>query len=279
MTEQPLSVALIGRAFRPSTQDDDSVSLMVHVLDMQDQALPIQRLRDWALDAVQVIPGRRVADLGSGTGTMTRRLAELAHPGGTVLGVEPNPVLRRIAEERASNAGSYAEFVDGLAGALPFADESLDLVWCERVLQHVPDAQAAVADIARVLKPGGRAVLLDADHGSRVIAGVDPDVIDRLNATFMRSAANPRAARMLPQQVLAAGLELDPDVGSAALVFVNDDEQLRLLRGVVDAALAEGTVDQAEADQAMRDYQRSVEEGWAFAAVTVFGFVATKPRA
>ena len=61
---------------------------------------------------------------------------------------------------RAKAAGvSNVSFVEGFAGALPFDDSTIDLVWCERVLQHLADPQSAINDIARVLRPGGRAVL------------------------------------------------------------------------------------------------------------------------
>jgi ubiquinone/menaquinone biosynthesis C-methylase UbiE len=75
-------------------------------------------------------------------------------------------------------------FIDGLAGALPLEDSSVDLVWCERVLQHLNDPQAAIDDIARVPRTGGRAVLLDADQGTRIVSDLNPDVA----STFIRAS-------------------------------------------------------------------------------------------
>ena len=97
---------------------------------------------------------------------------------GWVTGIEPNARLRALAASRAESHGiPNVSFIDGLAGALPFADSSVDLVWCERVLQHLSDPQAAIDDIARVLRPGGRAVLLDADQETRIISELEPDVM------------------------------------------------------------------------------------------------------
>src|SRR5215213_2471516 len=53
-------------------------------------------------------------------------------PGGSVTGVEPNPTRRAIADDRAKETGSTASFIDGFADALPFDDNSVDLIWCER---------------------------------------------------------------------------------------------------------------------------------------------------
>jgi ubiquinone/menaquinone biosynthesis C-methylase UbiE len=96
--------------------------------------------------------------------------------------IEPNVQLRVVAESRAQGAGvPNVSFVYGLAGALPFDDASIDLVWCERVLQHLTDPQPAIDDIARVLRPGGRVVLLDSDYGTRIVSDLDPDLAAALS--------------------------------------------------------------------------------------------------
>src|SRR3712207_2481015 len=134
MTEQPSSGGSqpLARAWRPSTQDDDNIELMVQLLDMQDASPPVSRLRAWALDAIAAQPGEVVVDVGAGTGTVTRLLGTLVAPDGQAIGVEPNPRLREIAEARAT-AAAGVRFVAGLAGELPVADGSVDVVWSERV--------------------------------------------------------------------------------------------------------------------------------------------------
>ena len=94
----------------------------------------------------------------------------------------------------ARHRGSPVEFREGLATEIPLEDASVDLVWCERVLQHVPDAAAAVMEIARVLRPGGRALLLDSDHESRVESDMDPVVARELLLAFLGQMANSTAA-------------------------------------------------------------------------------------
>jgi ubiquinone/menaquinone biosynthesis C-methylase UbiE len=267
----------LGAAFRPGTVDEESVHAMVSVLDAQDAAPSIERLRAWALAAGDVRRGDTCVDIGSGTGTMTRRLARLAGPDARVLGVEPNGMLRRVAEERCESHGVEVEFCQGLATELPLPDESVDVVWCERVLQHVPDAQAAVVEIARVLRPGGRALLLDSDHASRVDSDVDPAVSRAMLDAFMAQIANPTAARHLPRQAITAGLHVDPDVGSSALVYPQEVLlDSRLARLAAEQAVVDGTLTPAQAEEALRTQVAAAEAGWAFSAVTVFGFVCRK---
>ncbi|GAA1139921.1 methyltransferase domain-containing protein [Nocardioides aquiterrae] len=267
----------LGSAFRPGTIGDAAVARMVAVLDEQDGAPSIERLRAWALAAGDVRRGELCVDVGSGTGTMTRRLAGLAGPDGRAIGIEPNGMLREVARVRAAEVGSAAEFCQGLATEIPLPDGSADVLWCERVLQHVPDAGAAVAEFARVLRPGGRALLLDSDHESRVESDVDPAVSRAMTTAFMGQLANPTAARHIPRQAIEAGLHVDPDVGSSALVL--PQEVLRdshLSRLSAEQAVADGLITAEQAEAALAALAEAARHGWAFWAVTVFGFVCRK---
>jgi len=275
------SAFTLGTAFKPDTIGDEAVERMVTILDLQDAAPSIERLRAWALKAADIRPGDICVDVGSGTGTMTRRLAVHARVDSTpgkALGIEPNATLREVAVRRAAESHSHAQFGPGLATELPLPDGVADVVWCERVLQHLPDPAAAIVEIARVLRPGGRAVLLDSDHESRVESDMDPEVARALTLAFMSQVANPRAARHIPRQASAAGLVVDPDIGSSALVFpqevlVNGS----LHRMAADRAVADGALDAATADSALQALGDAARQGWAFSAVTVFGFLCRKP--
>lgn len=94
-------------------------------------------------------PGQLTVDAGCGEGRLTRDLQARGH---RTVGVEPSPTLLAAARE-ADPAGDYRE---GAAEALPLGDGAADLVVAFMVLQDVDDLQAAVADCARVLRPGGR---------------------------------------------------------------------------------------------------------------------------
>ncbi len=271
--------------FRAAAQDDESVAQMVALLDYQDALPSASRLHDWAIEMAGVQPGEHVVDLGSGTGTMSLHLASLVVPvasaglpTGQVIGVEPNPHLRAVAVSRAKAVGvSNVSFVEGFAGALPFDDSTIDFVWCERVLQHLADPQSAINDIARVLRPGGCAALLDSDYGTRIVSDLDADLAAAFSRASLGPMANPYAARHIPAQIHAAGLELEPDVGSSAFVFSSE----MLLRSQVlsrdaDNAVESGGLTREVADAAVRAVHDAAERGLAFAAITVFGFVARK---
>ena len=99
----------------------------------------------------------RVLEIGPGTG-----LNLAYYPAGiTWVGVEPNPHLHAHIRRHAARAGITASVVDGVAGRLPAADASVDVVVSTLVLCSVPDVEQALAEVRRVLKPGGRFVFIE----------------------------------------------------------------------------------------------------------------------
>jgi SAM-dependent methyltransferase len=93
--------------------------------------------------------GRRTLDLACGEGRLSRVLAERGH---RVIGVEGSPALAAAAREAAPSI----EVLDGDAAAIPLPDGAVDLVVCSMALLNFDDMDAAVAEAARVLEPGGR---------------------------------------------------------------------------------------------------------------------------
>ena len=105
-------------------------------------------------------PGERILELGVGTGYYSLDLAEWVGAGGTIELFDLQPemldhVMRRSAERGLTNLIP----TEGDATALPYADDSIDAVVLITVLGEIPDRASAMAQIARVLKPGGRLVV------------------------------------------------------------------------------------------------------------------------
>ncbi|MFG3436115.1 class I SAM-dependent methyltransferase [Nonomuraea sp. NPDC047897] len=105
-------------------------------------------------------PGDRVLDVGCGTGYLTRVLAPLIGPAGQVVGVDPAPSMVEHARRRAPANCSYAV---GVGQALDLADESFDVVVTSLAVHHMPEGErgAAVREMFRVLRPGGRLLVVE----------------------------------------------------------------------------------------------------------------------
>jgi arsenite methyltransferase len=103
---------------------------------------------------LNIPPGAIALDVGCGPGTVTASLASAAGPGGLVLGIDiSEPMLTRAVR---AEAGTQLGFLRADAQRLPLRDETVDAVLSIAMLQLIPDPVAAVAEMARVLRSGGR---------------------------------------------------------------------------------------------------------------------------
>ena len=107
------------------------------------------------LEVMGDLKGARVLDVGCGDGALA---CAAAARGAVVTGVDPDPAMLAAACARAKHDGANVHFMEGRIERLPFADATFDVVATITVLCFVADAQRAVREMARVLRPGGRLV-------------------------------------------------------------------------------------------------------------------------
>ncbi len=118
---------------------------------------------EWRADCralAALVPGSRVLDLGVGPGAGTVELAR-ADPARRPVGLDLSAAMLRRARRRARAAGVELPLVRGDALRLPIRDAALDGVTGHSVLYLLPDAAAALAELRRALRPGGRVAFLE----------------------------------------------------------------------------------------------------------------------
>lgn len=111
--------------------------------------------RGQALQRAGLGPGQHVLDVGFGTGLVAREALRLIGPEGRLVGVDPSPGMMQQA------GAMGVELLTGRAEALPRPDASSDVVTMGYALRHLADVQAAFAEFHRVLRPGGRVLVLE----------------------------------------------------------------------------------------------------------------------
>jgi len=164
-----------------------------------------QRWRRAAVRAAELRPGDEVLDAACGTGDLTRAFARAGAQ--RAVGLDFCPEMLAIARRRRSGLGDSIEYVEGDAQDLPFDDDSVDVVSIAFGIRNVQSSPQALAEFRRVLRPGGRLVILEFDRPrSRVIAALHNFYCSRvmpITATLIGGppAARSGAYRYLPRSV------------------------------------------------------------------------------
>jgi len=105
-------------------------------------------------------PGQRVLDVACGTGIVSREVARMVGSAGNVVGLDKNPGMLAVARSHPPSPGAPIRWQEGDAMELPFQDGTFDLVLCQHGMQFVPDRNAAVREMRRVLAASGRALVM-----------------------------------------------------------------------------------------------------------------------
>ena len=153
--------------------------------------------------ALSLQPGERVLDIGSGPGFLAAEMAAEVGPDGRVHGIDSSEVMLASARRREAPV----EYGTGDALALPFPDEQFDVAVCTQVYEYVGDIAAALAEARRVLRTGGRLLVLDTDWDSIVWHSGDRERMERVLAAWAEHLADPYLPRRLPGLLRATGLQ------------------------------------------------------------------------
>ena len=178
-------------------------------------------LMNWCADAIAAAPGMRVLDVAAGSGQPSLTIAPRIQPGGTVLGVDFSPEMVSVAERRARQTGAAnVSFRTMDAEQLGLPDASFDAVTCACGVIFFPDAQRALAEMRRVLKPGGRVAIGVWDEPSKSpFVTVGGGAVSQFHAPTPPNPNSPGAFRFAKPDVLERALR-DAGFGDVSMASI-----------------------------------------------------------
>jgi ubiquinone/menaquinone biosynthesis C-methylase UbiE len=225
---------------------DDGAASAIGYLDRLTTEIADTKARVTAL--LRLVPGQAALEAGCGLGRDTEVMARQVMPGGYAVGLDLSEKLIGQAVARTAPLGLPLRFEVGSVTALPFPDASFDAVRIERTLQHLSEPTQALAELARVLRHGGRFAVLEPDWHTTVVAGGPMEVM----RTYVRQKADQSIAqggigRDLPWLLRQAGCTVT-DVNGEVLVMrtlASADFVLSLRDSLASAAAAEAVTPEA----------------------------------
>lgn len=238
----------------------------------------IAAAKQYSLDLLELTHGDHVLDVGCGNGPELCALAELVGPRGRVVGLDPSRTLLARAEARGLQNVTHVELVLGDATALPFPDNAFDACRADRTLQHVADLETAVAEIARVTRPGGRIVA--SEYPLTFVTPIgDESLTDALRTVTRAERDRFNGVALLLPIVFRLGGLPDASLIQHELVLrdFSEIERVTNIRTSIATALQAGALSPEDGDALCLSLRERVEAGDAFLTVPATHVVATKP--
>ena len=224
------------------------------------------------------LPGQAVLDVGSGPGLLAAELADRVGPEGRVVGLDLAEPMLEMARRRCADRPQVS-FEQGDAAKLPFEDASFDAVVSTQVYEYVPDIPGALAEVERVLKPGGIVAILDTDYDSWVVHTDDPERHARIVDAWDEHFVHRGLPRTLGASMRNAGLRLRQRVAIPMFnpEYVPSAFSFHLIKLIARFCAGRRSVTEDDAAAWLAEQEELGRTGGYFFSLNRYVFVAEKP--
>lgn len=267
----------IGATYTSMLQFDDAGARRIEAIYSTPDVVAQRR---WTREALNLRPGESVLDVGSGPGFLAAEMASEVGPTGRVSGVDISEAMLSMARSRCAKLSSAAlvDFHVGDATKLPFPDEAFNAAVSTQVYEYLTDVDAAIREVKRVLKSGGRFLVVDTDLDSIVWHGADP----ALTATVLRAwdehLVDPHLPGTLTRRLHSNGLVVQAQDAHAVLNPAYDEDTYShgLIGLIKDFVPGRQGITQEQAEMWSEQLRRAGETGNYFFSLNRYLFLAVK---
>ncbi len=248
-------MAYFARDFQ-SVDDTPGAQRFVACLKLQQSLEFYHRYKAKTFEAMHLVAGASVLEVGCGTGDDAIALAQIVGPSGQVTAIDRSQTMLQEAIASTQPLALPIEFVLADAQQLPFADHTFDGARVDRTLQHIADPASVIAEMARVVRPGGWIVAMEPDWGTFVVNSTQRAITRQLLNVWCDSFPSGWVGRYLRQYLRQAGLT-DIQVVPETLVITQFDlaDQVFDLVQTAQATVEAGLVSSAEAQAWLSELQ------------------------
>ncbi len=230
------------------------------------------------LERLALRNGEIVLDIGSGPGLLVAEMAKLVGDEGQVTGLDMSAPMNVMAAARCKDFASV-DFKEGDATNLPFKNASFDVVVSTQVYEYVPDMPLALSELHRVLKPGGRVLILDTDWDSLAVNVSDRNRHHRIIKAWDEHLADPNLpAKLIPlltnANFVVTSREAHPLLNTEYQANTYSSMIIPFIRNFV---IGRQGIAEDEANAWMTDLKELGQEGAFFFSLNRYMFRALKP--
>lgn len=222
--------------------------------------------------------GKRILDVGTGTGVLVHALARIVQPGGQVLGIDLSQIMIDEASKRGADvSGLSFEKMDAMS--MNFEDDQFDGAMSSIVFQHLPDPTRALEEMIRVTKRGGIISIIEQDWETFVIDCGDSSVTRRMMNHFSDNVANGWIGRELFRLFCGAGL-CNVHIVPANHVLCGDSANslAPIFYKMLERSEEEDVITADEREAWQMEFETRMEAKTLFAGFTLFRAIGRKPN-